>query len=363
MRIARALSRWIVGAATAIAALVAPQLSAGQVTIAWSPNGETDIAGYKVWYRSAGAYLSLDVGRSTSGVISNLNEGETYTFYATAYNTAGIESSPSTPVKYTVPYSGEQTVLPPVITVQPQNQVLTSGSSLTLSVQLADSTLAGFQWFFNGLPIANAVGQTFQRSSAQSTDAGNYSVRVTNPAGSVLSSTATITVNPLPPSSVQKPVIVTQPLSQSVPLGGHLMLSVNALSATPVACWWFKDEIMVGTGHSFEIPNFASTDAGSYFVAVKNDYGIVYSKPARITVGTGSMAPPTLSISLLGRSGLVLKSMGKPGQVYELQSAEALPTTGWSTVASIIASSTGAIEFSGGEELSSRARFYRLILR
>jgi chitinase len=71
-----------------------------QVTLAWDPNSETDLAGYRVYYgTSSGLYPNVtDVGNMTTATISNLTAGQTYYFSATAYDTQGRESGYSNEV-------------------------------------------------------------------------------------------------------------------------------------------------------------------------------------------------------------------------------------------------------------------------
>ena len=71
-----------------------------QVTLAWNPNTEKDLAGYKIYYgTSSGNYdASVDVGNWTSCTIAELEEGQTYYFGATAYDFDGNESDFSSEV-------------------------------------------------------------------------------------------------------------------------------------------------------------------------------------------------------------------------------------------------------------------------
>jgi hypothetical protein len=64
------------------------------VVLQWDPSTDPDVAGYKVYYCSSIEYQeniweNLDVGNSTSCVISGLVEGETYYFAVTAYDERG----------------------------------------------------------------------------------------------------------------------------------------------------------------------------------------------------------------------------------------------------------------------------------
>jgi len=80
-----------------------PAANAAQVTIAWDKNSEPDIAGYKIHYgTNSGSYdYSVNVGNYTSCTISDLAEGTTYYFSATAYNTLNNESDFSEKIAYT----------------------------------------------------------------------------------------------------------------------------------------------------------------------------------------------------------------------------------------------------------------------
>lgn len=99
--------------------LSALPLSAGSITLDWFRNPEPDIAGYKVYYGTvSGQYTtSANAGTSTNITISGLTGGQTYFFAATAYNTAGRESKPSTEISSLIADStGPQSNSPPSIT-------------------------------------------------------------------------------------------------------------------------------------------------------------------------------------------------------------------------------------------------------
>lgn len=75
-------------------------LIAAQITLAWDPNPEPDVEGYRLHYGVASALYteSLDVGNVTSAIVPDLADATTYFFVVTAYNTAGLESLPSNEV-------------------------------------------------------------------------------------------------------------------------------------------------------------------------------------------------------------------------------------------------------------------------
>ena len=75
------------------------------VTLAWDPNSEPNVAGYKVHYgHSSQTYpFVVDAGNVNAQVINNLQEGVTYYFAVTAYNVVGLESDFSGEISYEVP--------------------------------------------------------------------------------------------------------------------------------------------------------------------------------------------------------------------------------------------------------------------
>ena len=80
-----------------------------QVTLAWDPNTEPDLDGYRIYYGySSRAYeYSVDVGNQTEYTLSELEDGETYYFAATAYDIYGNESDYSEEVSWTSPSPDE----------------------------------------------------------------------------------------------------------------------------------------------------------------------------------------------------------------------------------------------------------------
>jgi hypothetical protein len=78
------------------------------VTLAWDPSTNIDVSGYNIYYgSSSGNYTNqVSVGNVTNVTISDLLEGVTYFFAATASGTSGLESDPSNEISYSVPTIG-----------------------------------------------------------------------------------------------------------------------------------------------------------------------------------------------------------------------------------------------------------------
>jgi len=75
------------------------------VTLAWDPNSEPDLAGYKLYIgNSSGNYIQTrDLGLTTQYTIRDWIGGPPYFFALTAYNQKGFESGFSGEVQYPQP--------------------------------------------------------------------------------------------------------------------------------------------------------------------------------------------------------------------------------------------------------------------
>ena len=88
---------------------------------------------------------------------------------------------------------------PPVITRQPTNVTAIETTAASFSMQATGSVTLAYQWLLDGAPLVGKTTTTLSFTSVQFSNAGNYSIIVTNPYGAVTSSVATLTVNPRPP--------------------------------------------------------------------------------------------------------------------------------------------------------------------
>jgi large repetitive protein len=85
---------------------------------------------------------------------------------------------------------------PPVITVQPLDQTVQEGDSVSFTVTATSATLITYKWYFNE-NLVNGYGQgtaTITITNTQAVHAGVYSVEVKNAGGKTMSSNAVLTV-------------------------------------------------------------------------------------------------------------------------------------------------------------------------
>src|SRR5262249_22307840 len=124
------------------------------------------------------------------------------------------------------------------------------------------------------------------RTPLQLSDAGFYSVTISNGIGSATSAPVLLTVRATP--IVSPGTIVTQPVSRTAVVGDAVSFSVIAQGVPPPAYPWFKDgsAIFGATAATLTLTNVQLNSAGSYSVAVTNVAGSVTSNPATLTVFT-----------------------------------------------------------------------------
>jgi len=94
---------------------------------------------------------------------------------------------------------------PPLITLQPVSQIVTSGSNATFTVVASTGTSLSYQWCLNGVSIKGATNSVYTVVKVQITNAGPYYVNVINAGGTMKSAIATLNVNAPPGSTLATP--------------------------------------------------------------------------------------------------------------------------------------------------------------
>ncbi len=171
----------------------------------------------------------------------------------------------------------------PYIITPPQSRIIATGSNTVIAVTAGGTAPLGYQWLFAGANISGANADFFTINNVQFTNAGNYSVLVTNSIGSVTSSVAVLAVSNFPP------VILAQPQSQTVNAGGSASFTVNAGGSLPLGYqWYFNGTNGLATGtNGYALSNVQSTNAGNYSVIISNAGGSLTSAVAVLTVNSG----------------------------------------------------------------------------
>jgi hypothetical protein len=226
----------------------------------------------------------------------------------------------------------------PTITTQPQSASVTAGGSATFTVVATGTPTPTYQWNKGGAAISGATNATYSITAAAASDAGSYTVIVTNSAGAVTSSAATLTVS----AASTAPTISTQPANVTVTAGASATFTVVATgSPTPTYQWKKAGTAISGaTSATYTIAATAAADAGSYAVTVSNSAGSVDSSAATLTVnpaGGGNVAP-----TITTQPTSVTVTAGAPATFTVAASGTPAPTYQWSKGATAVASATGA---------------------
>jgi len=136
-----------------------------------------------------------------SSVSFNVTGGTSYHFAVDGFNNDDGHGADSGGITLNVVFNYADGIAP-AITEQPVSTAVPAGGSTGFSVAATGSNPLSYQWRFNSNPIAGATSASLSLTSVTSAQAGVYSVTVSNAAGSVTSTGATLTVNtPAPPPS------------------------------------------------------------------------------------------------------------------------------------------------------------------
>ena len=215
--------------------------------------------------------ISITGAVSDSLTLSNVGNTDAGDYTVEVSNTVG--TTVSTAIKISV-------ISPPTITGSPSGKSIGHSARLLLSVSAVGESLV-YQWHKDGATISGANGSAYSISAVTSSDSGSYHVTVSNSAGTVTSSAASVTV-------VAPPVIQTQPTGGAVLVGGDISLSVEAIGSGTVSYQWRQDGVVLDgqTQTSLDLTGLKLSDEGSYTVEVSNEAGITNSQSVNVLVLT-----------------------------------------------------------------------------
>lgn len=185
----------------------------------------------------------------------------------------------------------------PTIYSQPASQSIPLGGTATFRVGAIGLAPLAYQWFYEQTNLVPSTTSTFVLRNVQFTNAGAYSVVITNSAGSITSAPAILTPLGIPP------YVTSPPLNSNAVCGENASFQVKVGGSGPFAYQWqFAGTNIAGaTGTRLALTNVDLTDAGLYSVTVTNDYGSVTTGAVlSITVEAPLI---TSSLSLTGLQG------------------------------------------------------------
>jgi hypothetical protein len=173
----------------------------------------------------------------------------------------------------------------PKVLAPPQSQTVAVGSNVTFTVSATGTAPLSYQWQFNGGAVSGATLSSLVLSSVQTTNAGNYAAIVSNAAGAITSSVASLTV-------LLPPTITFDPVSSTNLAGSTVSFSAAATGTAPLAYSWLKAGFAVTNGgrisgansNGLTITNLQPSDAAGYAFVASNAVGVATSAVATLTV-------------------------------------------------------------------------------
>src|SRR6266446_3495421 len=276
---------------TANAVPVAPTITtqpANQTVAAGQTASFTVVAGGTAplsyqWQKNGANIAGATSASYTTPVTTTADSGST--FAAVVSNTAGTVASAAATLTVSA------AAVAPTITTAPSNQTVTAGQTASFSVAATGTAPLSYQWQKSSVVISGATSSSYTTPATSSSDNGAlFTVLVSNTAGSVTSSVATLTVNAAPVASS----ITTQPAGQTVTAGQTASFSVAATGTAPLSYQWRKNSVAISgaTSSSYTTLATTSSDNGAQLtVVVSNTAGSVTSNAATLTVSAASVAP------------------------------------------------------------------------
>ncbi len=197
---------------------------------------------------------------------------------------------------------------PPSFVSQSTNQTMPVGTNVTLAALATGAPAPAYQWYFNGLALAEnahytgTTGTNLLVSNIQTSDTGNYFAIATNVGGAATSAVMTVTVLVLP-------AIAVQPASQTLPQGSNATFTAAVTGDAPLSYQWFFNGTRLTDGGQFSgtattnltIANLQFTNNGNFVLLATNLVGSAISTQAVLTV----LSPPAIALQPTGLNVLL----------------------------------------------------------
>ncbi|HXI82946.1 MAG TPA: immunoglobulin domain-containing protein [Verrucomicrobiae bacterium] len=241
------------------------------------------------WYYNGITLLTN--ATSATLTLTNCQISDSGQYSVIVSNTSGVDTSGVANLSVTIPTA-------PSIGTQPQGGTVLPGSSFSFNVVAGGSQPLTYQWFLNNTTtITGGNDSTLTLTNIQPGQAGNYSVLVSNLAGTATSSNAVLIVNTNPVA----PVFISQPSSQIALAGTIVNFTAAAAGTAPITYQWSKNNVAIAgaTATTFSITNVQTTDDGNYSVTASNNVGGTTSGTAQLTV-TPPVPVPLSAYNLVG---------------------------------------------------------------
>lgn len=264
------------------------------------------------WYKNGTPLSGATSANLTFTAAAAENAGD---YYVVATNALGAATSSTATLSVVAPTGY------PSITLQPESRSVFTGGSVVFTVTATGVPSPSYQWLKDGSPLAGETSPTLSLSNIQLTQAGSYTVTVSNTVGSVTSLPAVLSVSLLSGA----PTISTHPVSQTALVGQTVTFSVTGTGTPSPTYQWMKDGVPLSGANSasFSITNVQLSHAGTYTVSLTNNVGSATSTGAVLTVLVGNTVPtfvtqPTSQVAAPGSNvTFTALATGSPAPTYQ----------------------------------------------
>jgi len=240
-------------------------------------------------------------------------------------NVAGsVTSNPATLTVY---------IEPPIITTQPNNEPVTAPATATFTVVASSTPAPTYQWLqeapgattYTNIPGATSASYTTAATTVAMSGT-QYECVVTNPAGSVTSSSATLLVYPTPVA----PTIITQPVNVTVTEPALATFTVEAIGTPAPNFQWMQESPGSSTFTAisgaiydwYSISPTSIADSGTlYECVVSNVAGSVTSNSAVLVVNSSpvvSIISPANNSTFLPGSNMTIIANVSENNIQEV---------------------------------------------
>ncbi len=218
----------------------------------------------------------------------------------------------------------------PYVATQPVSQTAKIGTNVTFSAIATGSSPLKFQWRFNGTNIAGATNTFYVKPNVQPADAGNYSVLVTNSAGNVISSNATLSLSDFNPNA---PYAATLP-AISITINSATLVGLAVANGTNSVAWFrwgtnlnYGQQISASNfSNSFQVAPIRATISGltartiyHFQLVASNTLGVAYGADRQFTCsgrvkvwGDDSLSQTNLPAGLTNVAGRCRRRVSRP---------------------------------------------------
>lgn len=286
--------------------------------------------------------------RLSTAIISGVpSQPGTFSVNITAYEKPDLQGAA---LGFTLQFMIAGGSTPPLISTPPSGGNVFEWGRFALTVVASGTAPLSYQWRHNGISIPGAGAATLVLDPVRLADQGEYTVIVSNSAGSVASPPALLNVIPLAP-----PVeILTQPADVWFHAGDPVALSVTASASEPLTFQWRRDGgVLPGqTSPTIFLPTAVESDSGQYDVLVSAAGSTVASDSARVT-----LVPLSMWVLDISDEGVRLGLGTIAGREYLLEGSDGNLGGGWQLLQRTTASGDKTILVDSA--VRHRARFWR----